>query len=90
MTVWATCEVYGTVKIYVNVCILNIYILCKWYAQYIIVHDQVWHTGVNLCKRYKCRAWNKIWYEKNVLNKRLIYVRYNKNITGKIENTYIL
>ena len=90
MTIWATCQVYGTVKIYANVYNPNIYILCKWHTQYIIVYVQVWYTGVNLCKRYKHRAWNKIWYEKKVLNKRCIYVRYHKIIKGKIENTYIL
>ena len=70
--------------------ISHIYISCKWYTQYITVYVQVWYTGADLCKRYKYRAWNKIWYEKNVLNERLIYVKNHKNINGKIENTYIL
>ena len=43
-----------------------------------------------ICTRYKHRPGNKIWYEKNVLNKGLIYVRCHNNIKGKIENTYIL
>ena len=60
MTKWATCKVYGTVKIYAYVYISNIYILCKWHTQYIIVYVQVWYTRVDLCKRYKHRAWNKI------------------------------
>ena len=90
MILWAVCKVYGTVKIYANVYISNIYIWCKQHTQYIIVYVQVWYTEVDLCKRYKHRAWNKISYEKNVLNMRLIYVKNHKSIKGKIENTYIL
>ena len=42
-----------------------------------------------MCTRYKHRPGNKIWYDKNVLNKGLIYVRCHNNIKGNIENTYI-
>ena len=73
MTIFADCKVCESVtvhpKVYIWYIYIYLYMQCKWHTPYIIVYVQVWHTGVDLWKRCKHRALNKIWYKKDVLNK---------------------
>ena len=70
MAIVADCKVYELVTVCTKVYKSHIYMQCKWHTPYIIVYVQVWHTGVDLWKRCKHRALDKIWYQKDVLNKR--------------------
>ena len=80
---------YGTVKIYANAYISNIYISYVNYIHSTSLYMYKCDILESICAK-DTNIEHEIKYDmKKIYSMRLIYVKNHKNIKGKIENTYI-